>query len=466
MVAMAESRSKHPQEPGKRPPLRSRLWAWTGFADKSLWEWVQLLSSLAIPFVLAIAGFWFTDQQNKSAREIEEQRAQEATLQAYLDQMSTLVLEKNLHNPDPGGVFKIDAHHKVNKAEIIARARTVTVLRRLDPNRKAQVLQFLVEAALVQNLPERGRPVMRLVGADLREAPLSSYDLHVINLDGADLSKADLHNANLRGASLNSIDLSNANLNGADLTWADLTWADLSEADLSGADLSGADLSEADLSGAKGITVEKLEQQAYSLQSATIPNGQKYEDWLLPAGKYGTYKFEPVFYFEVGEDWRFARPETPDQVFIDTGPEGGQLIFTNPRHAYDPSNLSELKELPEPENAAAWVSWFQSHPNLDTSKPVPVSVGGASGKRIDVTYASTPEDYPQDVCSEQPCVPLYTGSTSESTIANYDGSKDWFIIVDVGGETVLIDVAAPADRFDEFLPKAKKVLDSVEWKGG
>src|SRR5215208_6964983 len=406
MVAMAESRSKHPQEPGKRPPLRSRLWAWTGFADKSLWEWVQLLSSLAIPFVLAIAGFWFTDQQNKSAREIEEQRAQEATLQAYLDQMSTLVLEKNLHNPDPGGVFKIDAHHKVNKAEIIARARTVTVLRRLDPNRKAQVLQFLVEAALVQNLPERGRPVMRLVGADLREAHLS------------------------------------------------------------GADLSGADLSEADLSGAKGITVEKLEQQAYSLQSATIPNGQKYEDWLLPAGKYGTYKFEPVFYFEVGEDWRFARPETPDQVFIDTGPEGGQLIFTNPRHAYDPSNLSELKELPEPENAAAWASWFQSHPNLDTSKPVPVSVGGASGKRIDVTYASTPEDYPQDVCGEQPCVPLYTGSTSESTIANYDGSKDWFIIVDVGGETVLIDVAAPADRFDEFLPKAKKVLDSVEWKGG
>jgi hypothetical protein len=38
--------------------------------------------------------------------------------------------------------------------------------------------------------------------------------------------------------------------------------------------------------------------------------------------------------------------------------------------------------------------------------------------------------------------------------------------VDVGGETVVIDVAAPADKFDEFLPKAQKVLDSVEWKGG
>jgi hypothetical protein len=38
--------------------------------------------------------------------------------------------------------------------------------------------------------------------------------------------------------------------------------------------------------------------------------------------------------------------------------------------------------------------------------------------------------------------------------------------VDVEGETVVIDVAAPTNKFDEFLSKAQKVLDSVEWKGG
>ena len=45
--------------------------------------------------------------------------------------------------------------------------------------------------------------------------------------------------------------------------------------------------------------------------------------------------------------------------------------------------------------------------------------------------------------------------------------KDRYVIVDVvRGETVLIDVGAPADEFDELLPKAQKVLlDSVEWKG-
>jgi hypothetical protein len=42
------------------------------------------------------------------------------------------------------------------------------------------------------------------------------------------------------------------------------------------------------------------------------------------------------------------------------------------------------------------------------------------------------------------------------------GVRYRYVIVDVGGETVLIDVAAPADKFDALLPKAQKVLDNVE----
>jgi hypothetical protein len=44
--------------------------------------------------------------------------------------------------------------------------------------------------------------------------------------------------------------------------------------------LSGATLTRADLSNATGITNDELEQQAKSLEGATMPNGQKYEDWL------------------------------------------------------------------------------------------------------------------------------------------------------------------------------------------
>jgi hypothetical protein len=38
--------------------------------------------------------------------------------------------------------------------------------------------------------------------------------------------------------------------------------------------------------------------------------------------------------------------------------------------------------------------------------------------------------------------------------------------LDISGETVIIDMAAPADKFDAFFPNAQKVLDTVKWEGG
>jgi WD40 repeat protein len=172
--------------------------------------------------------------------------------------------------------------------------------------------------------------------------------------------------------------------------------------------------------------------------------------------------FDPAFQFEVGKGWEAW--ESTDFVDMETEPKGSLLSFTNPLYyVLDPSNLSEAKEVPAPENAGEWVSWFQNHPNLETSKPLPVSVGGASGMQIDVTASSTPENYPRMVCG-QPCVPLYW--TSEPMIASYERYKERFVIVEVGGETVIIYVAAPAEKFDAFAPKAQEILDSVEWKGG
>ncbi len=49
--------------------------------------------------------------------------------------------------------------------------------------------------------------------------------------------------------------------------------------------MTHADLSGANLSEALGITNEELEQQAESLEGATMPNGQKYEDWLKSKGR-------------------------------------------------------------------------------------------------------------------------------------------------------------------------------------
>jgi hypothetical protein len=218
---------------------------------------------LAIPVVLAAAGLWFTaqqdarqqniedrraqqaqkieDQRAAAERELAEQRAQDEALQVYLSQMGSLLLDKNLRESEED-----------SEVRTLARARTLTVLSRLDPSRKSAVMEFLVEAELVQSVEGRG-PIIRLGGADL---------------SGAEMSGADLSEANL----------SYADLSGADLTEADLPHASLSAANLRGAEVSQADLSYADLLYAQNWTDGQL-GEAY-LEGATMPNGQKYGDWL------------------------------------------------------------------------------------------------------------------------------------------------------------------------------------------
>jgi uncharacterized protein YjbI with pentapeptide repeats len=99
-----------------------------------------------------------------------------------------------------------------------------------------------------------------------------------------------MSNAKLTGANLTGALLARANLRGADLiatnlTGARLFFADLTNAFLTGAGLLNVMLDGTDLSGVWGVTNEELDQQATSLGGATMPDGQKYEDWLKSNGR-------------------------------------------------------------------------------------------------------------------------------------------------------------------------------------
>jgi hypothetical protein len=225
--------------PDKRPPWSKRLWARTGFGDKTLWDLLQLL---IVPLVLVGIGLLFEMQQAareerraEAERNLAEQRAQDEALQAYLDQMSSLLLEKDLR-----------ASEEESEVRTLARARTLTVLGRLDPSRKTAVMQFLVEAELVQRVEGGRGPIIPLAGADLSNADLREVDLSNADLSNADLSNADLSNADLGLADLREADLRNADLRGAYLDSANLGGALLSEANLSEANLGYTNLSDAE----------------------------------------------------------------------------------------------------------------------------------------------------------------------------------------------------------------------------
>jgi hypothetical protein len=182
----------------------------------------------------------------------------------------------------------------------------------------------------------------------------------------------------------------------------------------------------------------------------------------MPAGRYTTEEFEPSFSFEVEKGWGLLFSEMPEAVGIGTGPNE-IVLFHRPRGVvFDPSKPSKMETLPAPENADDWVSWFQQHPNLDTSKPNPVPIGGASGTQIDTRASSVPRDYHHE-CGDTPCVLLYPFGDID-TMVSFVGWVDRFIVLDVAGEVVVIDIAAPSETFENLSPRAHKVLDTVEWE--
>jgi uncharacterized protein YjbI with pentapeptide repeats len=392
---------------------------WIGVSGKQFWDYLDLL---IVPAALALGVYWLNRRQNERdqqaeeersrresdaqaaqvehALEVENERAQDAAVQGYLDQLTQLLVTQG-----DDALIRMQVDDDVRQ---VIQARSEPLLRSLSATRSWSLILFLA----VMGLLAKDRPLLSLVGADLRDvdgrgAPLEGIDLRGTNLSGANLSKANLSEAvlseallegvslfeaNLIGANLSEADLSYANLSYANLSYAnlyranlrgailrdakleaadlrsvanlsvadlieanligvilseaDLSEADLGEADLSrvnfyganlrGANLSGADLSKAFLSGAnlsgailsmanlreaylggvdlkyanlsganlsdayertfegtdaihapprRLIANEMIEKQAGSLEGATMPNGQKYEDWLKSQGR-------------------------------------------------------------------------------------------------------------------------------------------------------------------------------------
>jgi uncharacterized protein YjbI with pentapeptide repeats len=247
--------------------------------------------ALIVAGVVALLGGIVSIANLRQQRALEEKRSQEDAKRSYFEQMGNLLTEKCLIDTDREDIKQL------------AQAQTHTVLARLDGERKGVVIRFLQGAGLINE----DNAIVSLFDSDLRGANLRDADLKSTNLSGADLSGANLSEANLSGANLSEANLSGANLSGvgvimsgggdprqvtqrgganlreahlreAHLDEADLSFAHLRQADLRGAELTDADLKGADLKGAN-VTQEQL-RQAASLDDATMPDGQMYEDWL------------------------------------------------------------------------------------------------------------------------------------------------------------------------------------------
>jgi uncharacterized membrane protein YcjF (UPF0283 family) len=110
-------------------------WRWTGFRGNTLWDWMNLLFT---PVAIGVASISFNLQQmRRNLRVSEEQRA-EATCEACLDHISHLLVDGHLREAPPESAVRQ-----------VARARTLAAVRRVGPQHRALIRQFLDESGLL-----------------------------------------------------------------------------------------------------------------------------------------------------------------------------------------------------------------------------------------------------------------------------------------------------------------------------
>lgn len=221
--------------------------AWTGFRDKTVWDWVSLL---LVPTTVGFGTFLISAAQVRT----EAERQQEVAVQQYIDRISTLSLQQTDDNEQ--------------SILAVARAQTAAVFQMVSGKRTGRILVFLNEMGWLNAL------VDDLENLDFSNADLKSFDLSGMEFEGADLSGADLEDSVFLNAEFEDADLTGADLDGAILRGAEFVGASMKGAELAGADLRGADLS-----GAYGLSARMLRDSCMD-ETTKLPRGL-----VKPTGK-------------------------------------------------------------------------------------------------------------------------------------------------------------------------------------
>src|SRR5215213_2224879 len=102
--------------------------------SKTVWDLLQLL---IVPVILVGVSLWWSTSQDARDKARADHVRQDTTLDNYIQQMSDLMLDRKLMSSKRNAPVRSVAH-----------TVTFTTLRRLDGERKGEVVRFLHDAHL------------------------------------------------------------------------------------------------------------------------------------------------------------------------------------------------------------------------------------------------------------------------------------------------------------------------------
>jgi len=113
------------------------------------------------------------------------------------------------------------------------------------------------------------------------------------------------------------------------------------------------------------------------------------------------------------------------------------------------------------------VDWIAAQPSLDVSNREPVRIGNATGFSIDVQVADSWTHTCPD--TTEPFAPLLVGAPGTAVDGRFgwgvgSGFSERYIVLDVGADQpVAINISAPHDEFEAFLPEAMRLVETFDF---
>ncbi|CAF3964299.1 unnamed protein product [Rotaria sordida] len=254
----------------------------SSFWFMSLKDILKVIGVLLVPLMLGVVTLTLTIQNTKDAKEnrakdldiaqrqreqtayLAEEERQNKRLAEYLNAISSLMFSNQTLDP-------------------LLRAKTLSVLRQLDVQRKREVILFLYEAKLIRTDMNSGIPIISLQDINLDNIDFNDlrspytqltsnfyYHTHM-SLRGVSLRNASFQRRTIYGSDLAQTDCTHADFSSADLFEIDFSYAKLIECNFENARFDSANLQNANLSQSN-ITDEQL-ATALTYQGAILPNG-------------------------------------------------------------------------------------------------------------------------------------------------------------------------------------------------
>ncbi|MEO8425316.1 MAG: hypothetical protein ABI595_15570 [Actinomycetota bacterium] len=217
-----------------------------------------------------------------------------------------------------------------------------------------------------------------------------------------------------------------------------------------------------------------------SVSTTPVTDGLPLTDGDLDPGTYTFEGFGEPMSFSVGEGWSSLLQPKPGEgqtqvgaVFIlfNADAPAANLAFSVPTRVVDPQKAwDETGNLiPVPDDL---IAWFADHPMLQAEEPFATTLGGRDAKGIDYVVADAPKAEDSWPPCGSPCVveipfnvdhedgPIQPGG--DFMFASGLGEHDREIVVEVGGQQLLVSMGGPSEKsFEMFLPIAEDVLDSI-----